>query len=534
MPRDTPHPQLHATTPGKLAWLVLFALLWAFYGLAGRDAWQADEALALGAVLDWLEGGRLPPQAPLYTWVAGLTARLLEGVYELQVGARWASGLFALIGVLFTGLAARSLYGPGYGAMAALLLMGAFGLVLRVHALLPETALLAGYALVLYGLAESRRGPDRAWAVLAGAIVLLLTRGLVDLLAVLLCATLPLALPGFATRSYRLALLKAGVLLALAVIAWLAYLGSGGLLADWWAGQLARLTAYRGVARQFNTLLWFAWPAWPLALAAIWHEYRRLGRENPLHLPLFATGAALLAGLFPAYSHDGVAMPALVPLTLLATFGIATLRRGAAQAFYWFGVTCFAFFTLAFWLYYGALEWGVPERLASHLARMTPGYTPQVGHADVLLAAAATLVWLMAVPLFPRAQVRPALVWATGITLSWVLLMALLRPWAELSWGYRPVVDAMAARLPEGACVAIEATGAARIMMDYHLANRRPRPGEVCGWRLVVEGREAEARSGVELVWEGHRPRHKREVYRLYRSQGDDRLNGHGDGHPEA
>ena len=521
MQRETHHPQLHATAPGKLAWLVLFALIWALYGLAGRDAWQADEVHALGAVLDWLEGGNLPPQAPLYTWVAGLSARLLAGVYSLQEGARWASGLFALIGVLFTGLAARSLYGAGYGAMATLLLMGAFGLVLRVHALLPETALLAGYALLLYGLAESRRGPDRAWAVFAGALVLFLTRGLVDLIAVVLCATLPLALPGFASRGYRLALIKAGILLAVAVVAWVAYLAGSGLLMDWWTGQVERLAAFRGFTRRFDTLLWFAWPAWPLALAAIWHEHRRLGRENPLHLPLIATAAGLLAGVFPAYSRDGVAMPALVPLTLLATFGIATLRRGAAQAFYWFGVTCFVFFTLAFWLHYAALEWGIPQRLAAHLARLTPGYAPQVAAADVALAVAATLAWLVAVPLFPRAQVRPALVWATGITLSWVLLMALLKPWAELSWGYRPIAAAVETRLPAAACLEIEAVGAAHIMMRYHLAQRLPPAGHRCAWRLEVGGRDAQTRSGAELIWEGRRPREKREVYRLYRLQGD-------------
>ncbi len=519
MPRDTPYLEPHPTAPGKLIWLGLFALLWAFYGLTGRDAWQADEARALAAVLEWLEQGSLPREAPLYTWVAGATAQLFQGIYPLQEGARWASALFALVGVLFTALAARSLYGPGYGVMAALLLMGAFGLVLRVHALLPETAMLAGYALLLYGLARSRKGPAGGLALFAGVLVLFLTRGLTDLLAALLCVLLSLGLPGWSTRNYRLALAGAGLLLVPALGLWLWYLHANGLWAEWWAGQLARLDSLRPPTRLVNTLAWFAWPAWPLALAALWHEHRRLGRENPLHLPLAATLAALLAGLFPAYSSDGVVMPALVPLTLLATFGVATLRRGAAQAFYWFGVTCFAFFALAFWLYYFALEWGVPQRLAAHLARLTPGYAPQLTAREVGLAAAATLVWLAAVPLFPRAQVRPALVWATGITLSWLLLITLLRPWAELSWGYRPVARAVAARLPPGACVEIVATGAARIMMDYHLRAYRPQPGERCDFRLEV-GRRAPA-AEAQPVWEGRRPREKREVYRLYRLRGE-------------
>jgi 4-amino-4-deoxy-L-arabinose transferase-like glycosyltransferase len=163
----------------------------------------------------------------------------------------------------------------------------------------------------------------------------------------------------------------------------------------------------------------------------------------------------------------------------------------------------------------------VPARLAAHLTRLTPGYVPQVLAGDVGLAALATLAWLAAVPLFPRAQVRPALVWATGITLSWVLLVTLLRPWAELSWGYRPIAQAVEARLPARACIGLEASGAARVMMTYHLAQRLPAAGERCAWRLEVVGRDAEIRPGAELVWEGRRPREKREVYRLYRLHDD-------------
>lgn len=519
MPPDTPHPQLHATPPGRLAWLVVLALVWALVGLTGRDAWQADEAIALGQVLDWLRASRLPTDAALHTWVAGAAITVLQGLGDTQTAARFASSLFALTALLFTGLAARSLYGSGYGVIAVLLLMGAFGLTLRVHALLPETAMLAGYALLLYGLAENRRGCDRAWAVLLGALTLLLTRGLPDLAAALLIALLPLALPGFDKRGYRQALVKAGLVLLALLTAWLAILAAEGLLAAWWEGQVARLSDLKSPRRLLTTLAWFAWPAWPLALWALWHQHRRLGRENPLHLPLVATLVTVPLGLVPAYTYDGLAMPALVPLTLLATFGIATLKRGAAQAFYWFGVSCFVFFALAFWLHYLALDWGWPHALAAHLQRMTPGYTPRVALKAVALAAAASLLWLTAVPFFPRAQVRPALVWATGMTLSWILLITLLKPWAELSWGYRPVATAIAAQLPANACIRIEAQGAPRVMLEYHLARYLSGPRGHCAWWIEVVGRDTPPREDAELVWEGRRPREKREIYRLYHAQ---------------
>ena len=210
----------------------------------------------------------------------------------------------------------------------------------------------------------------------------------------------------------------------------------------------------------------------------------------------------------------------MLPLALLASLALAHLRRGAAQAFYWFGVLCFLFFATAFWVYFSAIEWGWPTRLASHMARLTPDYAPgSVATQDIWLAAAATLVWLLAIPLFPRAQVRPILVWSTGMVLTWVLLMALFRPWAEAGWAYRPLLQALDARLPPGACLRMQTDPALQAMLRYHLPHRvRVHPAPDCAWRLRLVPRSALADPlppGTEVLWEGTRPRYRHQVYRL-------------------
>ena len=48
-------------------------------------------------------------------------------------GARLATGVFMALTLLFCGMAGRELHGKGNGAIAGLLLMGCFGLVLRGH-----------------------------------------------------------------------------------------------------------------------------------------------------------------------------------------------------------------------------------------------------------------------------------------------------------------------------------------------------------------------------------------------------------------
>jgi len=501
---------MNSTQPAKLFWLILFAVFWAFYGLTGRDAWKAEEALALAPVLDWLgDGGRAwQAPAPLYTVAAGLMAQGAAAWFDIQDGARLASGVFALAGLLFTALAARSLFGPGFGPTAVLSMLGCLGLMLRMHALAPETALLAAWAALLAGVALGRAS-FLAGGVLIGLALVALAlglRGLPDLAAGLGLVLLPLlAREWRQPHYYRTLALGLGLLAVLGAGA-LLYLNGSGHLGEWlhWHDRFPSRATRSHALSEF---LWFAWPVWPLALATIWHEHRRLRRARELHLPLLALLVALLASQVPAWSRDGGLLPLLPPLALLAAYGVHTLKRGAAQAFYWFGVACFLFFLFAFWLYFAAIEWGVPAKLAAHVARLTPAYRP--GSAgDTALPLLATGLWLIAIPLFPRATIRPVLVWASGMVLIWTLLVALYRPWAEAGWGYRPLIADLSRHLPAGACLKVETDPAMRTMLRYHL---HPAQRPDCPWLLTSAKRDATP------LWEGARPRHKQQRYRLYR-----------------
>ena len=165
-----------------------------------------------------------------------------------------------------------------------------------------------------------------------------------------------------------------------------------------------------------------------------------------------------------------------------------------------------------------AIDLGAPTKLASRVARLTPAYRPGSVEADALLVAGiATLAWLVAIPLFPRAKTRPVLVWATGMVLSWTLIAALFRPWVEAGWGYRPLIKDLARHLPPGACLSTQVDAPMAVMLRYHL---KAPVASGCPFILVLASRETERktkrRSGAEAVlWEGSRPRYKSQVYRL-------------------
>ena len=510
---------MHAPSRAEKIGLFAFLAIWCFFGLAGRDAWKPDEALALAPILDWLEHGGLAAAspAPFHTLIAGLFAWAGQPWLDIQDGARLASGALTLAALIFTALAARNLFGPGYGAAAALALMGSFGLMLRAHALLPETALLMGYAWLLYGVSLARENVGRGAAAIALAgWVLTLSRGLPDLLAVILIVLLPLLSRTWQNRDYRRAawfgLSGLAVLLAL----WLIALSLSGDhdLAAWWEQFTARLLPDQNPVALLNLLSWFAWPVWPLALWTIWHEHRRLNRASELHPVLAALLVTLVLGLWPSHS-GGSPLPLLIPLSLLASHGVASLKRGGAQGFYWFGVLCFLFFAVAFWVYFAALEWGWPVSIAKHLKQMTPLY--QGGDIDpgtLLAAAAITLSWLLVIPLFPRAKARPVLVWATGMALTWFLLILLFRPWAEAVWGYRPVIDDLARQLPANACLKADVDPAMTAMLRLHLGKRYRADGE-CAYWLTSQAQPAGDET-MRAIWDGYRPRDRRRHYRLF------------------
>lgn len=516
---------MNPTPPAKLFWLLLLLAFWAFYGLIGRDAWKPEEALALTPILDWLDGHASvwATPAPLYTLAAGVAVKLNIAGGDIQDGARLASGLFTCIALLFTGLSARALYGAGFGSAAAIALVGGFGLMLRAHALLPETALLAVWSVLLYGVMAAKRHPVSAMLSLGIALALLTLglRGLPDLIAALAIMLLPLLSPTWRDRQYQQSITR-GLLLALALIGLTAgYLSVSDHFTIWWQWHgISRFSLLRTPASAFSELPWFAWPLWPLALGAIWHAHRRLARTAELHAPLIAVAVLMLAALVPAWSRDGALLPVLLPLALLSAYSLENLRRGAAQALYWFGVLFFALLALAFWLYFSAIEWDYPLKLALRMARLTPGYAQgSVETASVVLAAAATLLWIIAIPLFPRAKNRPILVWATGMILVWVLIAALFRPWIEAGWAYRPLITDMSRHLPADACLNAQVDPAMQTMLRLH---RNVPQQPACLWTLKLvmhEAERAKTEPANKVVWEGYRPRYKTQIYRLERNE---------------
>src|SRR5262249_59424043 len=104
----------------------------------------------------------------------------------------------------FTAAAARELNGERSGAVAVLLLLGCFGLVVRSHQIITDVAMLTGFAMAYYGCALAlRRASAGGFLIGTGAGIGFLANGIVaPAIIIAMALLLPAAGRGWGSRGF--------------------------------------------------------------------------------------------------------------------------------------------------------------------------------------------------------------------------------------------------------------------------------------------------------------------------------------------
>ena len=514
----------------------------AFYvlaGLFGRDPWKGEDAIHIGTAWhmlshgDWLSpdlAGRAFHEPPLYYWSAALTGMLFGWLLPAHEAIRLASGFWVMLALVSLYYAAREIYGQESAAASPLLLAGCAGLLLHAHDAQPMLIGLAAYGGALGALAAIGRRP-RLTGVFYGITVAgcLLGTGIAPTLPLLAAA--PLAWWLSPDRPKALQTLAIGLgIAALLALPWplLLLALEPARFHGWLNTELVPLRtsfSFTGAGRFLAMLPWFAFPALPLAGWTLWTRRKTLA-AMPQLLPL---GFLLLTFLMLALAFRPREIPALLmlpPLALLATPGALTLRRGAANAFDWFGMMTFTFFVGIVWLGWSAMALGWPTRLAGRVVILRPGF---VGHFDLIaftIGLVATCWWVWLIVTAPRSPYRSLTHWTMGFTTLWLLATTLILPWFDYGKSYRPVALEIAKILPaEHGCIAERGlTDTHRASLAYFVGIEPlladSTAGKQCNWILLTGDTKPElaAPEGKwTRIWEGNRPGDRKEKFRLYR-----------------
>ena len=523
-----------------LWFLILLAVAWILPGLIGHEPWKPDEAYSFGLVYhilqtgDWvvptLAGEPFMEKPPLFYLTAALFAKIFSAWLPLHDGARLATGFYMTLTLLFTGLAARELYGRATGAILALL--ACIGLIPLAHLLITDIALLAGLALSLYGLAlGTRRTVIGGLFLGTGAGIAFLSKGLLGPgLLGLTALLLPLLHPVWRSRGYVVGLLVAGAATLPWVLVWplALYLRSPELFSVWlWDNNFGRfLGSSRLGPRQdtlfyLRTLPWFAWPSWLLALWGLWRMGRDGLRQPDVLLPLAALTVMLLALMGASDARQVYALPLLLPLALLSARAMGFLSGRTEIMFYTLAVTVTLIALLFPWGIWISLIQGV----VLFAALDPPSTPPTVFSWSTAIAILLSLGGLFALYALRQQRERAVATWAIAATLFSGLIMTLLLDTIDSQKSYRDTMTSLKNALPATYdCVASEGLGEPqRAMIEYYAGvqtlRRAVQPNAKCQLMLrqewVTEPLAYDSRQW-RVLWVGQRPGDTKEKFRLY------------------
>ncbi|MDN7671696.1 glycosyltransferase family 39 protein [Burkholderia oklahomensis] len=546
-------------------WLLLtLCIVYAAFGLFGRDPWKNEDAagfgvmwtMAQGGLHDWLlpnlVGKFITSDGPLGYWLGSLAIRALPWI-DASNASRVYSGVLFCVASAFVWYAAYLLgrraeiqpfkyafggepeprdYGRTLADGALLVLLACFGLAERGHETTPQLAQFAWIAMFVYGLVRAIDKPVQGalcWGVALGLVAL---SGNPVLVAALAVGTLALYL---VTPEIRCVQVPAfGLPLAVAVFAIWPFAALAAFPDDanwffnqWLHGSLMRFSGppTTVLAYAAKNLPLFTWPAWPLAIWA-WVSWAGLRRRPHIAIPLSVVMPLVALVILQSQQTNRMYMLLLPPLAVVATFALPTLKRGAINAIDWFAVLSFTILGTFVWLVWLASLTGFPHPLARNLGRLVPGYEPHFKVLSFVCAIAATACWLALVRW--RISRQPKVLWrsvvlsSAGTTLMWVLLMTLWLPIVNYSRTYRDVAQQIAAHLPSDyECISPVRLGDAQIATFAYFGDMHFSFTEDCDVILRQDRADFGEPSSMSqyvwrLVWEGRRAADRDERFRLY------------------
>ncbi len=520
--------------------LLLFCIAYVLPGFLGRDAWKSADMAALGYMAELARGSAswltptlmgTPPEHPalLPYWLGAWAIQWAPSWLPADFAVRLPFGLLLTLALIatwygtyylgrtpraqpvafaFGGEALPTDYARAMADGALLALIASLGLAQLSHETTPALAQLGWAALLFYGISAlpyRRWSPAIATAVGMAGLSLSGAPALAALLGVggAIIHGLDKNTETAETRS------SAGVRReSAALLSWTLLVGVLAYSLDQWRWVIqlpqASWEQWNGIAQ---LLIWFTWPALPLALWTLLRWRRHLFSwqiSRHIALPTLFVLVPIVAAVFTG-SSDRTLLLALPSMAALAAFALPTLKRPVAALIDWFTLLFFSGCSIVIWVVWIAMQTGVPAQPAANVARLAPGFTPSFSTIAFACAVAATVVWAWLVHW--RVGRHRAAIWkslvlpAGGAAMCWLLLMTLWMPLLNYSQGYKALVQRTLLHLDPSPCVHSFALTQGQIAAFQFYGDLKMRAldgSQACPWMLVEPGPDFSPPQGID------------------------------------
>jgi 4-amino-4-deoxy-L-arabinose transferase-like glycosyltransferase len=519
---STPRKNLGEKTKLHLYFVLTFIFLCT--GLIGHEPWRPLESTSISIILDIIQNNQviLPMAAsenlivhpPLYSYIAAAFGKLFSPILSMHDAARLTNIFWVSLTLISLGLLTRELWGQGFARQTGLLFIGSVGLILNIHSLIPEISTLLGYTMSLYAFSLYFRRPFRASMVLGfGSGIAFLSGGIIPLVVIFLSSLFLLIFSNWRNKRYLIFISISATIASLVIIPWLYsfnYL-EPALFSTWI--KTIKFSPELLFNYHLQGILWFTWPALPLAIWLITKDYKLITKQKKLQIPIILFVVLLITIYTTGQPNQTNLIPFSIPLSIIAVGGIDRLNRGNASALNWFGILIFGFIGFLIWLGWFAMMSGAPDIIYERMFYNSANYIAKFEIFSFLFALTITSLWLGSVIKFKITNRSAISNWALGITMVWVTLITLWGPFIDNRKDYKSIfTDVKQQLIKSSTCVYVNNLSGSQInLLHYYSGIKGTNPNlenKDCRLALVSLTTEKEIPAEYKLwneIWTGKR-----------------------------
>lgn len=533
--------------------LLVLCSVYVIAGTLGRDPWKSMDVASLGYMFSLAQGqsslfnlqlAGMAPELDAYIpyWLGSFSIQILPFI-KPDLAARLPFVISALLGMLclwtaiyflarnpqaqpvtfaFGGEAHPKDYARSLADAGLLGYLACLGLAVPSHELTPMAFQLQTVSLLFMGSAIMPFHPHKGLISWSTGLLLMALSGAPTLSLLLAAGTLLIWARHPQSTKIQLSVSCAIWLLTAFTCQWF----------DIWQWRLLPIAELKQDWRQLIELVvWYLWPAWPLAAWTIWrwraHWSNQIWSQHLL-LPIYLFVTCLLASLLTE-NADRTLLLTLPSLAALAAFALPTFSRTVAALVDWFTLLFFSTGVLIIWIVWISLETGIPEQPALNVYKLIPGYIHQFDVISFFVALVTTGLWLKLIQW--RVGRHPAAIWksmvlpASGAIVCWILLMTLWLPFLDKGLSYRAWALELSQLTNQTHCVNYYQLDRNQIAgLSYHSGipfHRLNSNSQKCDWLLIKANTTTNFEASGELKYwsflkESQRPGDKKDLLKIY------------------
>jgi hypothetical protein len=409
------------------------------------------------------------------------------------------------------------------GRSVVMILISSVGFINNAYQLSPNIVALLGLVLYLYALQRSHERPGISTGLMALGLILLSINFTAQFIgvALLLLGLLPLCHRNWRAKSYALTAVGGTLLFALFFISYAWQLNkvdhSFYLI---WKHKYTNFYSFNPQTWLSNAgfygqmMLWYLIPGWFLLLWTIYRRRKVLWGDEMIFMCCLLAILLVISAIVSNRQDETALYPLVIPIVLLASLEIDSMRISVVSLLNWFGLFTFGLAGICVITLYIALNFGHPVDLLAKAQFYAPNYVFQFNFWQLFLAVVISAIWIF---MITRKHIRGRELvsnWASGTTFVLVVFVSLCLPWFNDVLSFQAIVESSKVYLDRrsDSCVATNGVNHVQSALWYYYADVRltdvnSSEAQQCKQMLLaIDNNQVVNYPSWQVIWSAKRP----------------------------